>query len=156
MSTVARGDATMVAMSGSASQQESRHVNVWIDVTPSAAYDFAGDPRNLPRWAAGLAQSDVRHVDGAWVMSSPMGEVTVDFAPPNDLGVLDHVVRLPDGQAFYNPMRVLPGGEGQDGCEVVFGVRRRAGMTDSEFDADVAAVRADLDALKALLERDRV
>jgi hypothetical protein len=35
---------------------------------------------------------------------------------------------------------------------VLFTVRRRAGMTDAEFDADGAAVAADLDALRRLLE----
>lgn len=86
-------------------------------------------------------------------MTSPMGEVTVVFAPDNDYGVLDHTVRLPDGTAFYNPMRVVPGGGDQADCEVVFSVRRREGMTDSEFDGDVAAVAADLATLKRLLEK---
>jgi hypothetical protein len=31
-------------------------------------------------------------------------------------------------------------------------VRRRAGMTDAELDADVAAVQADLETLRGLLE----
>jgi hypothetical protein len=35
---------------------------------------------------------------------------------------------------------------------VVFTVRRRAGMTDEEFDADAAAVAADLETLRTLLE----
>jgi hypothetical protein len=52
----------------------------------------------------------------------------------------------------YNPLRVVPGGVGQSRCEVVFTVRRRAGMTDEELDADVAAVRADLETLRRLLE----
>jgi hypothetical protein len=34
----------------------------------------------------------------------------------------------------------------------LFTVRRRAGMTDADFDADVAAVAADLDTLRRLLE----
>jgi hypothetical protein len=35
---------------------------------------------------------------------------------------------------------------------MLFTVRRRAGMTDAEFDADAAAVAADLDTLRRLLE----
>ena len=66
--------------------------------------------------------------------------------------MLDHVVRLPDGNAFYNPMRVLPAGEGADSCELLFTVRRRPGMTDAEFDADAAAVERDLQTLRGLLE----
>jgi hypothetical protein len=52
----------------------------------------------------------------------------------------------------YNPLRVIPGGVGEARCEVLFTVRRRAGMTDADFDADAAAVAADLDTLRRLLE----
>jgi hypothetical protein len=115
---------------------ESRHVSVWVAVTAEAAYRFIADPGNLPRWAAGLDTS----------------AVTVEFSPTNVFGVLDHMVRVPGGEQFYNPMRVLPSGDGRERCEVVFTVRRRAGMSDAEFDADAAAVEADLLALRSLLE----
>jgi hypothetical protein len=62
------------------------------------------------------------------------------------------MVRVPGGAEFYNPMRVLPAGDVQERCEVVFTVRRRAGMSDAEFAADAAAVEADLLALRAVLE----
>jgi uncharacterized protein YndB with AHSA1/START domain len=29
------------------------HVSVSVDRPPEEVYEFAGDPRNLPRWAAG-------------------------------------------------------------------------------------------------------
>lgn len=127
---VAMGDDT----AGTA-PRESRHVSVWVDRTAAAAYEFISDPANLPRWVAGL----------------DLAEVTFEFAPFNDFGVLDHVVGL-GGVEFYNPMRVLPAGVGPDGCELVFSVRRRAGMSDDEFAADAAAVQADLTTLKGLLE----
>lgn len=117
--------------------QESRHVSVWIAVAPPVAYGYVADRRNLPSWVAGL---DTAQVD-------------LEFTAPNELGVLDHVVRIPGQGAFYNPMRVLPAGEGQTCCEVVFTVRRRPGMSDEEFNADVAAVTADLQALRQILER---
>ena len=104
------------------------------------------------QWAAGLAEGGLRQTADGWVADSPMGEVTVEFSPPNEFGVLDHVVRLPSGEAVYNPLRVIPGGVGEPRCEVLFTVRRRAGMTDAEFDADAAAVAADLDTLRRLLE----
>ena len=119
---------------------DSLHVSVWIRADPEAVYEFAADPQTWSKWADG------------WVADSPMGTVTVEFAPPNEFGVLDHVVRLPSGEAVYNPLRVIPGGVGEPCCEVLFSVRRRAGMTDAEFDADAAAVAADLDALRRLLE----
>ncbi len=91
---------------------ESRHVSIWIEAAPEAVYEFAADPQTWPRWAAGLAEGGLRQTADGWVADSPMGQVTVEFAPPNGFGVLDHVVRLPSGEAVYNPMRVVPGGVG--------------------------------------------
>jgi hypothetical protein len=133
-------------------EMDSRHVSVWIQADPEAVYEFAADPQTWSRWAAGLAEGGLRQTADGWVADSPMGTVTVEFAPPNGFGVLDHVVRLPSGEAVYNPLRVIPGGVGEPRCEVLFSVRRRAGMTDAAFDADAAAVAADLDALRRLLE----
>jgi hypothetical protein len=130
----------------------SRHVSVWIEAAPEVVYEFAADPQEWRRWAAGLAQGGLRRTPGGWVADSPMGEATVEFSPPNEFGVLDHVVRMPSGEAVYNPLRVIPGGVGEPRCEVLFTVRRRAGMTDAQFDADAAAVAADLNTLRGLLE----
>lgn len=130
---------------------DSRHVSVWIDARPEDAYAYLADPRNLPHWAAGLASGQVTQVDGVWSVASPMGAITVEFVADNAFGVVDHVVRLPDGTAFYNPMRVMPDGEGGNGCEVVFTVRRRADVGDEEFAADVQAVTADLEGLRRIL-----
>lgn len=131
---------------------ESRHVSTWIDAQPEAVYEFAADPHTWPRWAAGLAEGGLRQTADGWVADSPMGQVTVEFAPLNEFGVLDHVVRLPSGEAVYNPLRVVPGGVSEPRCEVVFTVRQRPGMTDDEFDADAAAVAADLATLRRLVE----
>jgi hypothetical protein len=114
-------------------------------------YDFAADPANLPQWAAGLAGAEVvREADGDWVTQSPMGTVTVAFAAANELGVLDHDVTLPSGEVVANPVRVFPNGD--DGCDVVFTVRRRDGMTDDDLRRDTAAVEADLQTLRRLME----
>lgn len=130
---------------------ESRHVSVWIEVSPAAAYAYVSDPSNLPAWAAGLASGEIRQVDGAWMASSPMGEVRIEFAPTNEFGVVDHVVRTA-GEVFYNPMRVIPDGGSEQRCEVTFTVRRRDGMSDEEFEADIAAVTADLGQLRKVLQ----
>lgn len=116
-------------------RNESRHVSVWTDVNAAVAYEFIANPENLRLWVAGLDLSNV----------------TVEFSPTNEFGVLDHIVRVP-GAAFYNPMRVLPAGGGQKGCELVFSVRRRPGMNDEEFDADAAAVEKDLRTLRGVLQ----
>jgi hypothetical protein len=117
----------------------SRHISVWIDASPDAVYALASNRAELPRWAAGLADPS-------------LSDAVVDFAPPNEFGVLDHVVRLPSGAAVYNPMRVIPAGPGNTGCEVVFSLRRQPGVTDAEFEADAAAVAADLATLRGLVE----
>ncbi|HEV7622610.1 MAG TPA: SRPBCC family protein, partial [Amnibacterium sp.] len=125
---------------------ESRHLTVVIRRSPAAVVRFAGDPANLPAWAAGLA-SGIRQQQGRWFADSPMGAVEVVFAAPNGLGVLDHDVVLPDGSRTHNPLRVLPYG---DDAEVVFSLRREPGVTDEAFAADARAVREDLERLKAV------
>lgn len=127
---------------------ESRHVSCVIVASPESVYEFIADPANLPQWAAGLARSEVEVRGDELVAQSPMGEVTVRFVPRNDLGVLDHDVTLPSGATVNNPMRVLAHPEG---AEVLFTVRS-LDMTPEEFEADCAAIAADLRTLQALLE----
>ncbi|GAB90473.1 SRPBCC family protein [Gordonia rhizosphera] len=121
----------------------SRHLSVVIAASPDAVYRFAADPDNLPRWATGLA-AGIRRRGDLIIADSPMGEVTVLFAPRNAFGILDHDVTLPDGTVVGNPLRVIAH---PDGAEVVFTVRQRD-LTDSQFDADCAAVQRDLESLR--------
>ena len=134
---------------------DSRHVSIWIQTSPAEVYAYVSDPANLTQWAAGLANGEVHRVDGAWVVSSPMGEVRVEFAPQNTLGVADHTVRLADGRSFYNPMRIAPDGDRGQWSEVTFTVRRQPGVNDGAFEADVAAVAADLERLREILVTQR-
>ena len=131
---------------------ETRFVSTVIARPWREVYAYAADPRHLVAWAAGLAQAEVipsPDQPGTWVADSPMGRVEVEFAPENEFGVLDHVVRLPDGQEVPNPLRVVPLG---DGAEVVFHVRRRDGVSADEFADDADAVARDLDTLRRVLE----
>lgn len=109
---------------------------------------FAGDPANLPRWAAGLS-SGIRNDGGRWLADSPLGDIEVAFVGPVEAGVLDHDVRLPDGTVVHNPLRVL---RNDTGSEVVFTLFRRDGVTDAEFAEDAAAIEADLETLRAVME----
>jgi hypothetical protein len=129
---------------------ESAHVSTTIDRPADDVYAFASDPGNLARWASGLATGVVESHDGALVVDSPMGRVTVAFAPPNRFGILDHRVTLPSGETVDNPMRVIPNA---DGCDIVFTVHRRAGVDADEFAADRDAVAADLATLRNLMLR---
>ena len=127
---------------------ESKQISEWIDRRAGDVYEFASDPANLPQWAPGLGTS-VENVDGQWFVETGSGRVGLAFAERNKFGVLDHEVTLPSGDVIYNPMRVVPHG---DGCEVVFSLRRLPDMSDEDFVRDAGLVQADLTRLKRLLE----
>ena len=59
------------------------HISTSIERAAEDVYAYASNPRNLSSWANGLAHRDVEFVDDVWVIDSPMGRVTVQFAPPN-------------------------------------------------------------------------
>lgn len=126
----------------------ARHISQTTERDPGEVAAFAGDPANLPRWAAGLS-AGIRLEGGRWITDSPMGVVEVAFCGPVGLGILDHDVTLPDGAVVHNPMRVLRNGEGS---EVVFTLYRLPGVVDEDFERDAALVAADLGRLRAQLE----
>ena len=126
------------------------HISVSIARPPRDVYEFASDPANMPRWAAGLSRSTMKKDGDAWVADAPFGQVRVRFAARNAFGVIDHDVTLDSGVTVHNPMRVLPNA---DGSEFVFTLFRRPGMSDEQFASDRAAVEKDLQTLKNLLER---
>ncbi len=128
---------------------EVRHISIHIDREPDTVYAFASDPRNLPRWAAGLARSEVRKAGDGWIVEAPLGTTRLRFAPPNPYGVMDHDVTLDSGITVHNPMRVVPNGQGS---ECTFTLIRRPDMSDVQFAADATAVEQDLRTLKSLLE----
>jgi len=127
----------------------AKHISVSINRPAAQVYEFASNPENLPKWAAGLTGS-IKRVNEEWIAESPMGTVKVKFAEKNEFGVLDHHVTLSSGAKFYNPMCVFPN---NDGSELVFTVYRRPDVSDQEFAADAAAVEKDLAKLKTLLEK---
>jgi polyketide cyclase/dehydrase/lipid transport protein len=129
---------------------KSRHVSISINRSADEVYEFASNPENLPKWAAGVSGS-VKNVKGEWVTESPMGRVKVKFADKNKFGILDHDVTLPSGETFYNPMRVFPN---KDGSELVFTLYQRPGMSDEDFRKDEEQIITDLQKLKGLLNNN--
>ena len=127
---------------------ESRHLSEHIERSPEETYTYASNPANLSAWAPGLG-SPVEEPGGRWFIETPAGRVGFAFAPRNELGVLDHYLTLESSEVIYVPMRVIPA---EHGSEVIFTLRRRPGMTDTEFQADGDAVAADLARLKRVLE----
>ena len=129
-----------------------QNLSIYIARRPIEVYEFASDPRNLPRWAAGLARSQVKRDGDEWVVDAPFGEVRVKFAERNAYGVLDHDVKLESGVIVHNPMRVVPHGEGS---QFLFTLIRQPGTSDEQFAKDKVAVEKDLGTLKILLEQSR-
>jgi hypothetical protein len=127
---------------------KTRLLSITIGASPERVYAFTADPLNLPKWAAGLGRS-ISKIDGRWMVETPNGVVTVDFAPKNALGVVDHTVTLPDGTRVYLPIRVVANGSGS---ELVFTLFQTPQMSDAEFERDAGMVAADLRRLKKLLE----
>jgi hypothetical protein len=128
-----------------------QHVSIYIARRPAEVYEFAADPRNLPRWARGLARSEIQRDGDEWIADAPFGKVRVRFAERNSFGVMHHDVKLESGVTIHNPMRVVPHGEGS---EFVFTLIRQPGISDAQFAEDKVAVEKDLKTLKNLLERE--
>jgi polyketide cyclase/dehydrase/lipid transport protein len=127
---------------------DSKQISEWIDRSAVDVYEYASDPSHLPDWAPGLGNS-VENVDGHWFVETQSGRVGFAFVERNTYGVLDHEVTLPSGEVIYNPMRVVPHG---DGCELVFTLRRLPNTSDEDFARDEALVQADLTRLKLVNE----
>lgn len=114
-----------------------------------AVYAFAAQPENMPLWASGLASGLTRDGEDWIADGGPLGTVRVRFTPPNDFGVLDHRVTLPNGLSVENALRVVSNG---DGAEVMFLLLRQPAMDDAAFESDAAHVARDLDTLTRLME----
>jgi len=127
----------------------SKHISVSINRSAAQVYEFASNPENLPKWAAGLSGS-IKKVNEDWIAEAPLGRVKVKFAEKNQFGVLDHDVTLPSGVKVYNPLRVFPN---NDGSESAFTLYRRPDVSEQEFAQDAQSVEKDLAKLKTLLEK---
>ena len=126
----------------------SKHISISINRPPKVVYNFASDPENLPKWAAGLSNG-IRKEGADWIADAPMGRVKVRFVEKNSFGVLDHDVTLPSGVTIHNPLRILTN---DTGSEVVFTLYRQPDMTDEQYTRDAQMVESDLRTLKNVLE----
>src|SRR3989338_479272 len=128
---------------------KSQHISISINCSVDEVYEFASNPINIPKWAAGLSSS-IEIVNGVVIAESPIGKVRVKFSDENPFGILDHDVTLPSGEVIYNPMRVI---QNSNGSELIFTLYKREGMSDKMFSEDVEMIKHDLEKLKALLEK---
>ena len=106
-------------------------------------------PENFTHWAAGMGIPKENHGD-EWTVVTPVGDAKVVFTPPNDLGVADHTVYLPDGQVVHVPVRAV---RNNDATDVQLTLFRQPSMSDADFERDKELVRKDLKTLKDYLER---
>jgi hypothetical protein len=128
---------------------ECRMITVSVDRDWREVYDFASIPENFSRWAAGLGRRFEKSRGDEWTAEGMDGQpIRIRFSPPNELGVLDHTVRV-DGKETRNAVRVVQNGTG---AEVMFTLLRAPDMTEEVFAADAAQVQRDLETLKELLE----
>ena len=131
-----------------ATTHQAHNISISIERGLHDVYEFTSRPENFPRWAAGLA-TNLEPEGDHWVAHSPDGPVRVRFTPPNDYGVLDHHVTLPNGTEVYIPMRAVAN---ESGSEVIFTLYRTPGMSEEILARDIGLVTKDLAVLKELLE----
>jgi uncharacterized protein YndB with AHSA1/START domain len=127
---------------------KSRYISVRIARPADEVYRFVTDTTKLPLWAHGL-NATVWTAGEAALGQASDAPVEVCFAENNDFGVCDLQVTLPSGEVVTSPMRVVSDGEGS---EVLFTLRPREGMGVDEIDDEQAAIAADLDRLREIIE----
>ena len=128
----------------------ARTFSVSINREWHALYEQIWRPEYFPKWASGLAQSELRQSENGWLAEGPDGPIRIRFTPHNDHGVMDHFVETSVGNEVYIPLRIIQNGAG---AEVMLTLFRQPEMDDERFSADAKWVVRDLKALKALIER---
>lgn len=119
-----------------------------INVKPQSVYSYVRDGFNLPVWASSFCLFASKTEQG-WELETPGGKVQLSFCTDNHHGVLDHTVELENGQHIYVPMRVIKNAEG---CSLLFTLLQGPHMDEHELAEDRAAITADLQRLKSMLE----
>ena len=127
----------------------SRTVSVSINHNWHALYEWIWRPEYFPKWASGLAQSDLRQEGDLWLADGADGPIRIRFTPHNDQGIMDHWVDTGSSSEIFIPMRIIANGEGS---EVLLTLFRQPDMDDERFSADIKWVMRDLKRLKALIE----
>jgi hypothetical protein len=127
---------------------EAHHISISINRPFAEVNDFLSLPANFEKWAAGLGKG-FRQVNGEWIFETGGGLAKIRFTDKNPFGVADHYVFPQPDVEIYVPMRGVANGSGS---EVIFTLFRPPEMTDKQFAEDRAAVRRDLEKLKAVLE----
>ncbi len=130
----------------------SRTVSVAIEQPFDDVYGFLADPMNFPSWGP-VTSVDVHHLHGGdWLMELPRGPQVIRFTEPNLYGVLDYIIFGAGEQpGLPVPVRLI---RTETGCELQMQWRRREGIEDAQFEAELGNIAGHFGRLKALLEAD--
>ncbi|MBC9798547.1 SRPBCC family protein [Sinomicrobium weinanense] len=126
-----------------------KNISISINKPADEVYQFASNPENFPAWVA-FIKSTTREKANIWAAKTDLGNIKIAFTPKNNLGIIDHLVTLPDGSTVNNPMRVVANGKGS---EFIFTLFWMPGRTEEEFNQDAKMVESDLQDLKNILEK---
>jgi polyketide cyclase/dehydrase/lipid transport protein len=119
-----------------------------IEASPEHTFAFVAEPENLTRWAAAFAKGMRRDGEG-WVVTTPQGDVRMQYVTDRERGIIDYHIALGPGASVVMHSRVLPFGSGS---LYVFTQEQAAGMPDAVFEAQAATLGRELQLLKSLLE----
>lgn len=120
---------------------------VRLETPIEAAFAFISDAEMLPRWAVGFCRGISRGGEN-WIVHTATGECPLRIDADAGRGTIDfHMTPAPAvTSSAYS--RLLPCDEG---CEFIFTQLSMPGMPDAVFDASVAALKDELQVLRAVL-----
>jgi hypothetical protein len=128
-----------------------KNISISIDKPAEKVYQFASNPANFPVWVE-FIKSMRKETENVWFAETDIGKLKIDFVPKNEFGIIDHLVKLPDGSTVNNPMRVVENGKGS---ELIFTLFWMPDRTEEEFNQDAKLVETDLKKIKQILEQNK-
>jgi len=126
----------------------TKNLSIAVNKSSDDVYNYVSNPENFPKWLA-FAESISKKADHIWFAKTNLGMIEIEMTPKNEFGIVDHKVKLPDGNVIHNALRVIKNGASS---EVVFTLFRDPNKTKEEFENDAQLVEADLKTLKRILE----
>ena len=118
-----------------------------LPVAPDRVFAYLSNVDNLPAWATEFCR-ELTVVDGKHVVRSPQGEVAIAYRSDAKTGVIDMLAGPPDApletldQHGIFPVRVVP--MPGETSVVLFTLFQAPGLSDEQFDGQVASLRREL------------
>lgn len=112
------------------------------------AFEFLGNPQNLPLWAVAFAHSVWPDGDD-WRVQTAQGDIGLRMSVDAAQGTIDFHMSPAPGVWLTAYSRVVPAGEGS---EYIFTQIQSAGMPDAAFEGQVTALREELEILQRIMK----